>query len=193
MTFNREAEVRMLLQELGRLAELLLSIGPQSVTVVIEEDVLHAARKHLLLSLRDCGWWRWRGYGYARRCLLCASCAFGSEPIRGRSSRAYGLRSVGFHRTYAVNVHVGCVLGLPGELRRLPRLDGIRIGRKRRGRRHRRRRRWRRCRHRFLMTSGNQQQRCQGYDPKTASPQFQFRLHKISVFVRAIYLKLQFG
>src|SRR5450755_896477 len=147
---NSEVHVGMSVQELhvGRQGTLLIAADIR--LVIVEINVLHILAEQFLVGRRRLGWRRrWRSrHRDAGAGLLRSAGTFRCEVIRSRVRGRNGLRSVGLHRTDAVDGNVGGVAGLPGERGRLPGLDAVRTyGNRSRRSRCRcwwRRRRWRR-------------------------------------------------
>src|SRR6266576_6769486 len=146
VSFKRELDVGMLAKELRVALNGGLLVGTNTIRVVIKVDVAHVLREQFLFACRG-RWGRWGRcgiYGDPSRCLLRSSGTFRDQVIGRRLGRSYLLRPVRLYGTDAVDADIRGQRGLPGQRRRHPLIDGVRVGRERGGRRRGWGRRWRR-------------------------------------------------
>src|SRR5437667_12699237 len=103
----------MLLQKRNIRLNRSLLAGAYVRLVVVEVDVLHALREHLLVSNRRgwgrCGWWWRRIHGYARRRRLAPSRAFSGQGVSGGVRWRRLLSSVPLDTSDSITADVGCI------------------------------------------------------------------------------------
>src|ERR1035437_2640558 len=116
VSFNRDVYVGMLIEELHVGLQRRLLVTANVGLVVVEVNILHVLAEQVLVRHRR-RWRRWRrlGYGKPRSGFLAAARSFGRQVIGRRIRRGDALRTVGLHRSNAIDRHVGRIAGLPGQ------------------------------------------------------------------------------
>src|SRR5277367_2785410 len=127
MSFNREVDAGVLVEELGVRLDVGLLIGAEVRLVIIEIDIFHVLAEEVFVrGRRSCGHWRrWLRDREARGGVLGSAATLRREVIGGGSSRRNRLRSAGLNRADAVDGNVGGIRGLPAQSCGLARLNGI--------------------------------------------------------------------
>src|SRR5580692_706004 len=160
VSFNRQVDIGMLIEERHIGLDRRLLVGANISLVVVEVHVFNVLAEQVFVRHRWSGrrrrWRRLRDRELRGRFLRAAR-SLGRQMISRRSRRRHALRTVRLNGANAVDRHIGRIAGLPGQSRRLSGLNRVRTHRNGSGWGRGCRRGWWRRRSCFLSASAKRQ------------------------------------
>src|ERR1700731_4071008 len=127
MTFDRDVDIGMLLQELRIGLQRALLAAANIVLVVIEVDVLHILREQFFFRGVRSGLSRRCVYGYTSGSVLASSRALSDQMVGCRICWSDLAGAALVDGTNALNADVRRSSSLPSQGRRLTRLNRVRV------------------------------------------------------------------